>query len=294
LQFEKISASSYERTSGREDAAMYVFAIGAIFALSSLLGDVVAENNVKRKEQIRVLSVNRTPEPDTVILTAALPKPNEVVTDSKIWMQLRIEGYPLGAGSSQFDRSGEVAVSDMGQTVHVIIDDNPYFPINSPALNPFNEEGNFRITDYRFELPFKLSTGVHTVRMFPTRSFGESLKGSDTFVGYSFYVGKKEGPPFDFSQPFLTYNEPGDSIPLCRFKPILLDFLVTNCELTADGYKVRFSIDGQVTRILTSWQPYYIYGLPSGTHTIRLELLNEKNQIVKGLFNDVKRTIKVN
>jgi hypothetical protein len=71
-----------------------------------------------------------------------------------------------------------------------------------------------------------------------------------------------------------------------------LDFLISNCELTPDGYKVRLTIDGNVHRTLTSWQPYYIYGLSKGKHTIRLELLN-KEEKVPGSFNDVTRTIYV-
>lgn len=249
---------------------------------------------VVKKEQVRVLPVNRTPESESVMLAITLPKPKEIVTPP-IWAQFRIEWYALGAGSSQFDRADEIAVSDMGQTVHVVVDNLPYFAVNEPAINPFNEEGDYRITNYKFLIPFPLKEGMHTLRMFPARSFGESLKGSNTFQTLSFQVGKeaKSGLMVDWSSPYLTYNEPSDALPLTSHKPILLDFLISNCELTPDGYKVRLSIDGQVNRVLTSWQPYYIYGLKRGKHVIRLELIDENNLLVKGPFNDTERTIYV-
>jgi hypothetical protein len=91
----------------------------------------------------------------------------------------------------------------------------------------------------------------------------------------------------------LTYNEPSDNMPLTEGQPILLDFFISNCELTKDGYKVRLSIDGKGTRTLTSWQPYYIYGLKRGRHKVKLELLDPDDKVVPGTFNRVERTINV-
>jgi hypothetical protein len=73
----------------------------------------------------------------------------------------------------------------------------------------------------------------------------------------------------------------------------LLDFYLSNCDLSPDGYKVRLTVDGTMTRVISSWQPYYISGLKKGTHTIRLELIDEKNLLVPGIFNDNQRTITI-
>ena len=56
---------------------------------------------------------------------------------------------------------------------------------------------------------------------------------------------------------------------------------------------MRLTVDGKVHRTLTSWQPYYIYGLQKGKHTIRLELVDASGKVVAGPFNDVQRTIQV-
>lgn len=259
-------------------------------ALISLMLAALSANAAE--SNIRTMPVSRTPESGTIELNVPVPQSGEVV-ETPVWIQFRIDGYALGA-ESQFDRASEVANSDMGQTVHVIIDNHPYFPINEPAIDPFNEDGFYYDMSFKFKVPFSLRDGIHTVRMFPARSFGESLKGEKTFVAKNFYVGSQSGKPMmDLSAPYITYNEPSDQLYLVQDKPVLLDFYVSNTELSSDGYKVRLTIDGKVNRTLTAWQPYYIYGLKKGGHTIRLELLDGNGKLVPGAFNDVKQSITV-
>lgn len=243
-------------------------------------------------ESIRTMPVARTPEPSTVALTVSLPQ-NGQLMEIPVWVQFRMNGYALGA-ASQFERASEVAQTDMGQTVHIIVDDRPYFAVNEPAIDPFNEDGYYYDTSYKVEIPFRLKEGTHTLRMFPARSFGEGLKGENSFVALHFYVGsEKDNPKMDLSKPYLTYNEPSNQMYLTEDKPVLLDFYVTNTELSSDGYKVRLTIDSKINRTITSWQPYYIYGLKKGRHTVELELLDSQDKLVPGLFNDVKQTITI-
>jgi hypothetical protein len=265
------------------------FVLGSLFGVSQ----PVAEASKGKSGEIRVMEVARTPESNSVMINILLPKQNEIVSGSPVWIQFRIAGFALGSDSSQFQRADQIAVSNMGQTVHVVVDNEPYFAVNEPAINPFNETGWYYNQSYKFEMPFALKEGVHTIRMFPARSFGEGLKGENTFAVLRFYVGGVDsGKKVDFAKPFLTYNEPSNQMPLSQDQPVLLDFLIANCELTPDGYKVRLTIDGNVNRTLTSWQPYYIYGLSKGKHTIRLELMKQGEK-VPGSFNDVTRTIYV-
>jgi hypothetical protein len=175
----------------------------------------------------------------------------------------------------------------------VVIDDQPYFPVYEPALDPFNEEGWYYETSYKFELP-KLRPGEHLLRVFLARSFGESLKGEWSFSAIKFNVGNNTNDSkYDLSKPYITYNEPSNQMYLEEDRPILLDFYVSNCELSADGYKVRLTIDGTTTRTLTAWQPYYIYGLKKGNHTVKLELLNSRGKPIAGSIGSVQQTITV-
>lgn len=241
---------------------------------------------------IRTMPVIPTPESRTVMLKIAIPKEGQIVSNPT-WIQFRIDGFALGA-ASQFERASEIVVSKMGQTVHVIIDNEPYIAINEPAVDPFDRSTNFYDMSYKFQLPYNLSEGVHTIRMFPARSYGESLKGDNTFAAMKFYVGtNRDSKEIDLSAPYITYNEPSPSMPLKAGTPVLLDFYVNNTELSVDGYKVRLSVDGTVDRVLTLWSPYYIYGLSKGRHTIRLELLDSDNKLVPGIFNDVEQTITI-
>ncbi len=264
--------------------------MNALLASLTILAMALAKIPEGSQANIRAMPVARTPESNTVVLAIAVPENGQVV-GMPVWVQFRIDGYALGA-ASQFERASEIVETKLGQTVHVVIDNQPYFPINEPAIDPFDEGGFYYDMSYKFEIPFRLTEGMHTVRMFPARSFGESLKGDKTFAAIQFYVGSvKENPEMDLSQPYITYNEPSNQMPLMAGKPILLDFYVTNAELSPDGYKVRLTIDGKVNRMITFWQPYYIYGLKRGRHTIRLELLDGQGKVAPGLFNDVKQTI---
>ncbi|OGN64692.1 MAG: hypothetical protein A3E80_00360 [Chlamydiae bacterium RIFCSPHIGHO2_12_FULL_49_9] len=243
------------------------------------------------KDDLRIMPVVKTPESSTVVLKIAIPAEGTVLRSNPVWIQFRIDGYALGT-NSQFARADEIVGTDMGQTIHVVIDNEPYFPVNEPAIDPFNEEGFYYDTSYKFEIPYRLSEGLHVVRMFPARSFGEALKGENTFFATYFYVGsQKKNPGLNINGPYLTYNEPSDQLPLSAGKPVLLDFYLTNCELSSDGYKVKVTIDGKNRRTLTSWQPYYIYGLGRGRHKVRLQLIDQDDAVVPGDFNDVQRTI---
>lgn len=254
----------------------------------------VGSSYAETRDYIRLRGVKPTPEPETVSLYLAIPKEGSFANKNPVWIQVRLEGYVLGS-DSYFDRKDEIANSKKGQSLHVVIDDKPYFLVNQASVvDPFKEQGNYYVLSYKFEVPFSLDPGLHTIRIFPARSYGEALKGEKTFVVSTFFIENQENPlKVDLSKPYLTYNEPSDQMSLSADKPVLLDFYLSNCDLSSDGYKVRLTIDKSTERLLTTWQPYYIYGLKPGTHTIQLELLNAKNAVVPGPFNNVKRTITI-
>lgn len=246
------------------------------------------------QEQIRVVAVKPTPEPDTAILALQVPKMGQVVGGNPVWIQTRIDGYTMGS-DSQFDRAYEILNSKLGQTMHVIIDDKPYFAVNGPAIDPFNEQGWYYDQNYKFEVPFKLQNGFHTIRILLARSYGESLKSENMFFASYFFVGEEDddSQAAILTKPYLTYNEPSNTACLEENKPILLDFYLSNVELSPDGYKVKLTVDHKIERTLASWQPYYIYGLKKGKHTLRLQLIDKSGKQVEGLFNDVEQTFTV-
>ena len=234
-------------------------------------------------DNIRVVSVKPTPQPDNLKLRIIFPKPNSVDLDNKLDIQLRLRGYALGV-DSQFDRNKEIENSPKGQSLHVIIDDKSYFEYVGPRMSPFEDQGDYYEGMYKFKCPFFLKEGIHYIRIFPARSFYESLKLENSFASACFYVKKKEKGCEVLKEPFITYNMPNSQVKYTKKEPILLDFLISNCELSRDGYKVRLIIDKTIKRILVKWQPYYIYGLSEGNHTFKLELLDQKNNKVDNVF----------
>jgi hypothetical protein len=240
---------------------------------------------------VRVVPMKPTPEPDEVEVRFAFPEAGEVKTQNPVKTQLRLEAYPLGF-MSDFPRAREIRDSNEGQTLHIVLDGKHHFDINE-AIDDVaeNEEIDFdQIIEAK--IPYNLSEGIHILRAFPVRSFGESLKGPDCFASIYFYFGKAENKPsIDLSQPYLTYNAPEGEFR--SNQPILLDFYLTNTQLSKDGYKVRLTIDGTDKRILTEWTPYFIYGLKKGSHTIKIELLDPQNKVLAPLFNDLEQTIVV-
>jgi hypothetical protein len=250
------------------------------------------EHQLPNPNEIRVVPVDPTPEPDDAEVSIIFPEDNSVKVNSPVRVQLKVEGYPL-ATDSEFPRNKEIFNSSKGQGIRVVLDERTYFIETEALIDADNDTENYYDQTVTFELP-DLRPGVHILRAFPVRSFGESLKGDGCFAATAFYFQKKkDNSPLDLSVPYLTYNEPQGSFKTGKNKPVLLDFYIKNCKLSKDGYKVRLTIDGANMRILTQWVPYYIYGLSKGSHTLRLELLDPKNKVVSGTFNDFKQNIEI-
>lgn len=240
---------------------------------------------------IRVVPMKRSPEGDEVTVTIVFPEDQEIKTEQPITMQMRLEGFPLGV-DTDLPRKHEIYNDSEGQSVHIFIDDQPYFVENRAFIDALDDYEEYYEEDLEFKIPFKLAPGRHVIRTILARSFGESLKGDRSFNVRTFYFQSKSPTTnTDLSGPYLTYNEPQGKYRYNPKTPLLLDFYITNCQLSKDGYKVRMTIDGSEKRILSNWVPFYIYDLPKGTHTIRLELLDETNKLVPGSFNNVERTI---
>jgi len=243
--------------------------------------------------EVRIVPVRPTPEPNNVELTITFPKKDQVVSGYGLKVQAQLQGFNVGT-NSDFDRAKEIYNDPMGQSLLIFVDDHEPIEIYKSFVDSLDSNNLFYNWTLTAQIPYRLSEGFHVIRAFPARSFGEGLKGPGCFAVRRFYIGeRKDNLDVDLCGPYLTYNEPLASLRYCSCKPILLDFYLSNIQLSQDGYKVRVTIDGDITRVLTQWVPYYIYGIPSGSHTVQLELINEKNEVAPGIFNKVTRTIQV-
>ncbi len=207
----------------------------------------------------------------------------DVLEDNNISVVVDVENYELGI-QTDTPRAQEIANSGKGQHTHIILDNDPYF------------------ADYEAGTPFDiglLDEGPHTLLVFPSRSYHESVKADGSIDIVNFYVGKEEGEfMIDESKPTIIYSRPKGKYEGKDAEKIMLDFYLINAEL-GDNYKAKYTIRKnepgaeEYSITMGEWNPAFITGLTSGEYIITLQLLDGEGNLVEGPFNNTERTINV-
>jgi hypothetical protein len=236
------------------------------------------------KSGVMIEAGERSPAFPGAKATFASLKDGDVLENPDVSVVVDVENYVLGV-QTETERAKEIANSDKGQHAHIILDNDPY------------------MADYESGKPFEIGTldeGPHTLVVFPSRSYHESVKSAEAADIVNFYVGKEEGEfMLDKSKPTIIYSRPKGEYTGKGAQKIMLDFYLNNVELSEDGYKAKYSIkqkgtDEEVGTItLTEWTPAFVSGLPSGEYVITLQLLDENGDVVEGPFNNTERVITV-
>lgn len=204
-----------------------------------------------------------------VSLKFTAPADGGALSDTAVAPAFSITGYPIYQDPAR----------KKGQHIHVILDNEPYEADYNPSA-PFSPD--------KFK---NLAPGTHTLRAFPSREWHESIKQDDAadFDFIAFNVGTGTPVVADKKLPLLTYSRPkGDY----KFKDdprgLMLDFYVTNAKLGDNDYKVRYTLDGKKTEVLTRWAPVWWKweDVGVGEHTVVLELLDASNKPVAYKFRD--------
>lgn len=128
--------------------------------------------------------------------------------------------------------------------------------------------------------------GTHTIRVFPVRPWGESIKEQGAFAMVTFSVGEKDGKNSPASgAPLLTVGSPRGKYP--KGEKVLLDFLVSGCPVTAKevpgSCRVRYRIDEMPEVSLSSPDPVWLPPLPPGRHAFVVGLTRE-GKLIDGTF----------
>lgn len=228
---------------------------------------------------VRLVEGERTtPTPENADVDIEYPRPNALSPDSLAEAGLEVEGFELGTPTSGEESRG-IAASGRGQHIHFIVDNAPYVAI-------YDDD---RVIDIS-----GLDTGAHVLRAFPARSWHESIKTDSAFAIRKFYVNdttpdvewERDTPLLTYSRPKGLYRGPGaDSI--------MVDFFVTNAQLGPDAHSVRLTVDDSLVYELDEWKPYYLLGLDSGEHSVKLDLLDPEGVVVPGPFSTTERVITV-
>ncbi len=230
---------------------------------------------------ITIVKVRPSPEPNQATLRVAFPEQQQVVGNPVV-LNVRIRGYSLGTRSPA-ERSEQLLNEPMGQSLRIVIDDDPYEIHTRGSVDPFEQDGDFYQQNYQIPLRCDLAEGEHIARLFIARSYGESLKSSECFEMVKFSVGRR-GQSQEIQGPILTYNEPSWRYVYPENTPVLLDFLFTQGLLAEGSYGVQVRIDGTLIETLYQKAPYYIYGLKKGKHVLSLTVVNGKGKELEGSY----------
>ena len=120
---------------------------------------------------------------------------------------------------------------------------------------------------------------------FLSRSYHESVKNKNAFILTQ--VGEKK---VDLDKELLFYSRPKGTYRGSDTEKLLLDFYLVNTEISANGNKVRATIQDKEF-IIDEWAPYYIEGLSKGEVKIKLELIDSFGNLINSPFNPSERIV---
>ena len=214
------------------------------------------------KSEITITKVLGSPEyPNAKI---SLDEPT--IVDDDYEFIFNVSDYELGIQTlTDFDYN--LANSGKGQHIHFIVNNGPY---SAHYENIFSK---------------KLKDSSNVILAFLSRSYHESVKNKNAFVLTQ--VGEKN---IDLNNEFLFYSRPKGTYKGVDTEKLLLDFYLVNTEISANGNKVRATIQDKEF-IIEEWAPYYIEGLPKGEIKIKLELIDTSGNLIDSPFNPSNRTV---
>lgn len=203
------------------------------------------------------------PEGPPAAVKILAPRNDQVIKRGPVKVRLQVKNWNTAAG---------------GPHVHVILDNEEYRRIDDPRQPVDLGE---------------LAEGVHWLRVFPSRMTHESVKTPGAFAAIRFFVGARpaDTAPIASPNPTLTYSRPKGRYEGDAMNRVLLDFYLTDVELSPAGNKVHYWIDGANEGDITAWVPHWIEHLSEGTHRITLELRDAQGNPVPGPFNRTEREI---
>jgi hypothetical protein len=224
------------------------------------------------KNGLKLSAFDTSPKFPDARLTLVEPAAGSTVATPEVPFKYELSNYQLTAqteGPAHHDHAN----SAQGQHIHNIVDNEPYTAHYTTSFNKPIKEGS------------------HVVLSFLSRSYHESLKHKTAYDLRVINVGSSTAGPganFNASGQHLFYSRPKGEYVGNDTKKIMLDFYLVNTTLSANGNKVRATINGTPFTI-DRWLPHTIEGLPMGENTIKLELLDKNGAVIPGPFNTVER-----
>jgi len=247
----------------------------------------VPETEVVETKEVVLYTAERSPQLPYAKAKITFPSQEELLEYADVFVVIEVDNFELGV-KTQTPRALEIANSEKGQHVHLIVDNEPYIAV------------------YQQGEPINIGTiapGPHTLIVFPSRSYHESVKTPGASNIINFYVGEPVGD-FNLTEktPSIIYSRPKGTYKGEAAKTIMLDFYLNNIELSPGGNTARYTITrkgiqnvaGDVYSIdINQWTPAFISGLSTGKYLVTLELLDKNGNLIPGGWNKTIREIEV-
>jgi hypothetical protein len=240
-----------------------IFLFFALFLGLNSYGQTV----LYEKDSLRVSTVKESDEYKDARLKCNVLKNKKGTQD--MLATFDVKNYTLKASSNN-NLTGMCANSKDGQHIHFIVDNKPYTALYE-NYNKWTE-----------------ASGSHLMLAFLSRSHHQSLKHKSAYQLKAFHVGKPT-KVYDLTAPYLFFSRPKGTYVDKDAEKIMIDFYLVNCTLKKGGYSVKVELDQTHTFYIEEWTPILLEGLAMGEHTLKLTLVNSKDQAVKNEFNGVER-----
>jgi hypothetical protein len=231
----------------------------------------LAQNGVLEKNGIKLTPVTNSPLFPDAELKIKVPANDSKQDLNVVRFEYELKNYELSMQTSDA-KDKHCNNSAKGQHIHVILNNEPY------------------LAKYETDFSETLKEGNYVLLSFLSRSYHESLKHKKAYTLTQFSVGNGTYQKVDLKKPLLFYSRPKGEYTGEDVKQLLLDFYIVNTTLSPKGNKVRATING-TEFMITSWQAFFMEGLPLGENTIKLELLDKNNVLVNSAYSSVTRTI---
>ena len=174
-------------------------------------------------------------------------------------------------GSTVDEKKKGVRLNDKGQFLYVIKNRNEITRVNSTKF------------------AFDLSHGVTNYFIAPSRSYEMSIKNDSSYLAFEYDVEEDSCSFKEIKEPAIYLCSPSGIYPNSHSDKVLLDFFVINTEIN-EQTRVKITIDKDVHFIVNKWAPFYVEGLKSGNHTIKLQLVDKDGNQIKGDYTSFKET----
>ena len=261
-----------------------ILLLSCLFGCQQLTDDSIKSDRLKEP----ALTV------DSQLSEVTMPKTIRELSQSAKQYNPRIEIITprKGTTSNRTDIKVELEVTDfpvfqdersnLGNHLSLLIDNEPLPPI------------------YDLKQPIlikNLMPGTHTLRVFATTPWGESVKTKAAYAQTTFKVlTETNSNDPDENLPLLTYNSPTGTY---GAEPILLDFYLANANVLdrsdnkIEQPSVRATVNG-TSFTIEKWQPYYLTGFEPGENWVQLELIDESGNNIENTFNNTVRVFNYN